>query len=147
MSVSSYRRPSPEELLRQVEAEERYRKRGRLKVFLGYASGVGKTFRMLDEGRRRKMRGEDVVVASIQPSASAEVQGLLSGFEQIPSSTSLGGPAIDVPAVLRRHPGVCLIDGLAYDNPPGSRMRNAGRMSRNFWKPASPSSPPSTCSS
>src|ERR1039458_366342 len=97
-----YRRPSPEELLRQVEAEESYRKRGKLKVFLGYASGVGKTFRMLDEGRRRKMRGEDVVVASLQPSASAEVRELLSGFEEIPAATSLGGPAIDVPAVLRQ---------------------------------------------
>ena len=116
-----YRRPSPEELLRQVEAEESYRKRGKLKVFLGYASGVGKTFRMLDEGRRRKMRGEDVVVASLQPSSSAEVRELLSGFEEIPAATSLGSPAIDVPAVLRRRPGVCLIDGLAYENPPGSQ--------------------------
>ena len=121
MPESTYRRPSPEELLRQVEAEERYRKRGRLKVFLGYASGVGKTFRMLDEGRRRKMRGEDVVVAALQPSPSAEIQELLSGFEAIPLATSLGAPAIDVPAVLRRHPGVCLIDGLAYQNPSGSR--------------------------
>ena len=121
MPESTYRRPSPDELLRQVEAEESYRKRGKLKVFLGYASGVGKTFRMLDEGRRRKMRGEDVVVAALQPSPSAEIHELLSGFEEIPLSTSLGAPAIDVPAVLRRHPGVCLIDGLAYQNPPGSR--------------------------
>ena len=121
MPESTYRRPSPDELLRQVEAEESYRKRGKLKVFLGYASGVGKTFRMLDEGRRRKMRGEDVVVAALQPSPSAEIHELLSGFEEIPLSTSLGVPAIDVPAVLRRHPGVCLIDGLAYQNPPGSR--------------------------
>ena len=47
-------RPDPDRLLKQVEAEERYQKRGRLKVFLGYSSGVGKSFRMLDEGRRRK---------------------------------------------------------------------------------------------
>jgi two-component system sensor histidine kinase KdpD len=121
MPAFSDRRPSPEQLLRQIEAEDSYRQRGKLKVFLGYASGVGKTFRMLDEGRRRKMRGEDVVVASIQPSASAEVQELLRGLEEIPASTSLGSPAIDVPAVLRRRPGVCLIDGLAYENPPGSK--------------------------
>ena len=120
MPDSSHRRPSPEELLRRVEAEESYRQRGKLKVFLGCASGVGKTFCMLDEGRRRKMRGEDVVVASIQPSASSEVQELLSGLEEIPPFPRLGSPAIDVPAVLRRRPGVCLIDGLAYQNPPGS---------------------------
>ncbi len=114
------RRPTPDELLKRVEAEERYQRRGRLKVFLGYASGVGKTERMLDEGRRRKMRGEDVVVASIQPDPSGRARELLDGFEIIPHATSLGSPAIDVPAVLRRLPGVCLIDGLAYDNPPGS---------------------------
>ncbi len=114
------RRPTPDELLKRVEAEERYQRRGRLKVFLGYASGVGKTERMLDEGRRRKMRGEDVVVASVQPDPSVKARELLDGFEIIPNSTSLGSPAIDVPAVLRRRPGVCLIDGLAYDNPPGS---------------------------
>jgi len=114
------RRPTPEELLKRVEAEERYQRRGRLKVFLGYASGVGKTVRMLDEGRRRKMRGEDVVVASIQPDPAGQARELLDGFEIIPHSTNLGGPAIDVPAVLRRQPGICLIDGLAYANPPGS---------------------------
>jgi len=120
MSDTSNRRPTPEELLQRVEAEEHYTRRGRLKVFLGYASGVGKTVRMLDEGRRRKMRGEDVVVASIQPGPSAQVRNLLDSFETIPHETNLGSPAIDVPAVLRRRPGVCLIDGLAYDNPPGS---------------------------
>jgi len=114
------RRPTPDELLTRVQAEERYQRRGRLKVFLGYASGVGKTVRMLDEGRRRKMRGEDVVVASTQPDPSPQVRELLALFEVIPHTTSLGAPAIDVPAVLRRLPGVCLIDGLAYDNPPGS---------------------------
>ena len=50
---SAIRRRSPEELLQQVQAEETYERRGKLKVFLGYASGVGKSFRMLDEGRRR----------------------------------------------------------------------------------------------
>src|SRR5512140_896748 len=120
MPDTDYRRPDPEQLLKQVEAEERRRFRGKLKVFLGYASGVGKSFRMLDEGRRRKMRGEDVVVAAAQGSASPEVEELLRGFEFIPPRTDLGAPAIDLPAVLRRHPQVCLIDGLAYRNPPGS---------------------------
>ncbi len=59
------RRRTPEELLREVQAEEAAVTRGRLKIFLGYASGVGKSFRMLDEARRRKERGEDVVVGAV----------------------------------------------------------------------------------
>jgi two-component system sensor histidine kinase KdpD len=114
-------RPNPDDLLRKVQAEERAKYRGRLKVFLGYASGVGKSFRMLDEGRRRRMRGEDVVVAAVQPTASAAVEELLRGFELIPPPVGLGGPAIDLDAVRRRRPHAVLIDGLAYENPPGSR--------------------------
>jgi two-component system sensor histidine kinase KdpD len=111
------RRPNPDQLLEAVEAQERSDRRGKLKIFLGYAGGVGKSFRMFDEGRRRKSRGEDVVVAATQPSAPENVAELLRGFEVIPSADS----AIDVPAVLRRHPATCLIDGLAYRNPPGSK--------------------------
>jgi two-component system sensor histidine kinase KdpD len=96
-------------------------KRGRLKVFLGYASGVGKSFRMFDEGRRRKERGQDVVVGALQPKVPAEIQPLLDSLEIIPTLKIKGVPVIDVPAILRRHPQICLIDGLAYDNPPGSR--------------------------
>lgn len=110
-------RPDPDQLLEAVEAQERSERRGKLKIFLGYAGGVGKSFRMFDEGRRRKSRGEDVVVAATQASASDEVKQLVSGFETIPSPHD----AIDVQAVLRRHPEVCLIDGLAYHNPAGSR--------------------------
>jgi two-component system sensor histidine kinase KdpD len=113
-------RPTPEQLLKQVEAEERREKRGKLKIFLGYASGVGKSFRMLDEGRRRKARGQDVVLVATQPS-SDDVADLLKSFEVVAPRIESGMPAIDVEAVLRRHPEVCLIDGLAYHNPPGSR--------------------------
>src|SRR5216117_1055547 len=106
MPYREHRGPSPEQLLKRVEAEEHHEVRGKLKVFLGYASGVGKSFRMLDEGRRRKMRGEDVVVAAIQSSAPPEVQELLKHFEVIPLQADLGAPAIDIAAVLRRHPEV-----------------------------------------
>jgi two-component system sensor histidine kinase KdpD len=121
MADLASRRPTPEQLLRRVEAEERGEKRGKLKIFLGYASGVGKSFRMLDEGRRRKARSQDVVVVAAQPSASDDVALLLGGFEIIAPVISGGRPAIDVEAVLRRHPQVSLIDGLAYENPPGSK--------------------------
>jgi two-component system, OmpR family, sensor histidine kinase KdpD len=115
-------RPDPEKLLEQVLAQEKYESRGRLKVFLGYAGGVGKSFRMLDEGRRRKQRGgEDVVVGAIQPKASPEVDALLQNMEVIPPLIIDGAAVMDVEAILRRRPQVCLVDGLAYDNPPGSR--------------------------
>ncbi len=114
-------RPTPEQLLKQVEAEERHLSRGKLKVFLGYASGVGKSFRMLDEGRRRKARGQDVVVAAVQAQAPADVEDLLRNLEVIPPRIAQGSPCIDVESVRRRRPAVCLIDGLAHRNPPGSR--------------------------
>jgi|SRR5215469_3878345 len=122
---TSTKRRTPEELLEQVQAEEAYEKRGRLKVFLGYASGVGKSFRMLDEGRRRAERGQDVVVGAVQPQRAPEIEALLSKLRVIPLRPIDGNTVMDVDAILKRHPGVCLVDGLAYDNPPGSR--NASR--------------------
>ena len=95
--------------------------RGRLKVFLGYASGVGKSFRMFDEGRRRRERGQDVIVGAVQPKVSDEIQSLLNSLEIIPTLNIKGLPVVDVEAILRRQPQICLIDGLAFDNPPGSR--------------------------
>ncbi len=111
----------PEALLQRIEAEERATRRGQLKIFLGYASGVGKSFKLFDEGRRRHMRGEDVVVAAIQPNSTPDVVQAIRTLETIPTRDIEGVPVIDVPAVLARHPQVCLVDGLAYDNPPGSR--------------------------
>ena len=117
MTNDSFQRPSPEELLAQIEQEERKERRGRLKVFLGYAPGVGKSFQMLDEGRRRRERGEDVVVCALQPEYPAEVVPILQKLESIPTLKTADGEAIDVPAVLQRKPQVALIDGLAYENP------------------------------
>lgn len=121
MKPTSTKRRTPEELLQQVQAEEDYERRGRLKVFLGYASGVGKSFRMLDEGRRRAERGQDVVVGAVQPQRTPEIEALLSKLRVIPLRAIEGSSVMDVDAILKRHPGVCLVDGLAYDNPPGSR--------------------------
>ncbi len=114
------KRPDPEQLLRQVEAEEDFSRRGRLKVFLGYSSGVGKSFRMLDEARRRQERGQDVVIGAVQDKRPGDVDSLLAGLEAIPMRTIKGQSAMDVPAILRRHPEVVVVDGLAFKNPPGS---------------------------
>src|SRR5262245_1249641 len=91
-----------EALLRRIEAADRAEHRGQLKIFLGYASGVGKSFRLFDEGRRRRARGEDVVVAAVQKTSSPEVDQLLRGLETIPTLEVGGAPVIDVPAVLLR---------------------------------------------
>jgi two-component system sensor histidine kinase KdpD len=111
-------------LLRQVQASERRETRGRLKVFLGYASRVGKSFRMFDEGRRRLARGQDVVVAAVQ-GETPDMGEMLSQFEVVPPIHERHAgreySVIDLAALFRRHPLVCLIDGLANDNPPGSR--------------------------
>jgi two-component system, OmpR family, sensor histidine kinase KdpD len=119
------RRPDPEEVLRRVQAGERRERRGRLKVFLGYASRVGKSFRMFDEGRRRKMRGQDVVVGAVQGGLTPDLEEILAHLEVIPAVVERHAgrtyEVIDLAALFRRHPAVCLIDGLAYDNPPGSR--------------------------
>lgn len=115
-------RPDPEQLLRQVQAEEQHETRGRLKIFLGYSSGVGKSRRMHDEGRRRRERGQDVVVGATQPVSSPEVDSLLKKMEVIPLKTFGGTPVMDVDSILVRRPQVCIVDGLAYNNPPGSRQ-------------------------
>jgi two-component system sensor histidine kinase KdpD len=116
------RRRTPEECLREVQAEEEaVTRRGHLKIVLGYASGVGKSFRMLDEARRRRERGQDIVVGAIQPRVPLELMALLPNLELIPLKDFGNGAAIDVDAVVQRDPAVCIIDGLAYDNPPGAR--------------------------
>ena len=114
-------RRDPQRLLEQIEEEERRKKRGRLKIFLGYASGVGKSAKMLAEGLRRRERGEDVVVGAIQPKSSPEIERLVARHEVIPTLKIGDRHVIDIERLLRRHPQVVVIDGLAYKNPPGSR--------------------------
>src|ERR1700690_4263823 len=102
------RRLNPEELLRRVQAEERRERRSRLKVFLGYAPRVGKSLRMFDEGRRRKLRGEDVVVGAAQANVTADVQEIVSRLEVVRCiSEQHAGRAyevIDLTTLFRRHP-------------------------------------------
>jgi two-component system sensor histidine kinase KdpD len=78
---------------------------------------------MFDEGRRRKERGQDVLIAGMQPDMEPAAAEAASHLEVIPARLVDGVPVIDVDAVLKRGPRVCVIDGLAYDNPPGSRHR------------------------
>ena len=120
MASREFCRPNPDELLRQITAQEAHEARGRLKIFLGYAPRVGKSLRMFDEGRRRKKRGQDVVIGAIQLKGSDDIAGLIKEFEIIPPLRIGDKDTIDVDAILRRAPQVCLVDELARDNPPGS---------------------------
>lgn len=111
-------RKDPELLLRQAQAEERLESAGRLKIFLGYSSRVGKSYRMLDEGRRRAARGQDVVVGAVQSPISPDIKPVLAQLEVIPMLAVEGKEVMDVAAIVARRPQICLIDGLAYTNPP-----------------------------
>jgi two-component system, OmpR family, sensor histidine kinase KdpD len=123
MSIEETDRPDPEALLRQIEQHEQGKRRAKLKVFFGYASGVGKSYQLLDEARRRRERGEDVVVGATQAKYPPDVQRLVSEAEVIPPLETGGANALDLDAILRRHPQVVVIDGLAYENPPWARNR------------------------
>lgn len=114
-------RPSPNALLAQARAEGR----GRLKIFLGAAPGVGKTYEMLSSGRRRKADGDDVVVGVAETHGRRETAALLAGLEVIPRrKVEYRGRVLeemDLDALLARRPELALVDELAHENAPGSR--------------------------
>jgi two-component system, OmpR family, sensor histidine kinase KdpD len=111
-------RKTPDELLNEMQPEGEEAK-GHLKIFLGYASGVGKSLRMLDEARRRRERGQDVIVGAVQPKVSPEIQKALDALEVAPLKSCSSGSAMDIDFILKRRPALCVVDGLAFDNPPG----------------------------
>jgi two-component system sensor histidine kinase KdpD len=98
--------------------------RGRYKVFLGMAAGVGKTYRMLQEGQAEALEGHDVVIGYLEPHGRVDTLAQAAGLEVVPRrfvryrDTVL--EELDVPAVIRRNPELCLIDELAHTNAPGS---------------------------
>jgi two-component system sensor histidine kinase KdpD len=97
--------------------------RGRYKIFLGMAAGVGKTYRMLQEGQLEAEAGRDVVIGYLEPHGRAETMAQAEGLEVVPRRTSTYRDTqmteMDLPAILRRAPELCLIDELAHTNVPG----------------------------
>ena len=114
-------RPSPEALLAAAEQEGR----GRLKIFLGAAPGVGKTYEMLLSAQARRREGVDVVVGLVEPHGRCETEALLEGLEAIPrQQVEYKGHLLaemDLDAILKRRPQLVLVDELAHTNAPGSR--------------------------
>src|SRR5512137_2051322 len=118
-------RPDPDKLLAQIQAEEQAQKRGHLKIFLGYAAGVGKTYAMLEAAHQRKDEGVDVVVGYVETHKRIETEALLAGLEVIPPSQmtyrNIQLTEMDIDAILKRRPRLVLVDELAHTNVPGSR--------------------------
>jgi two-component system, OmpR family, sensor histidine kinase KdpD len=118
-------RPSPDEWLARVQAEERRSQRGHLKVFFGYAAGVGKTFAMLEAARRDKAHGIDVVVGYVEPHGRVETEALLEGLEALPfllvPYRGVTLREFDLDAALARKPQLLLVDELAHTNAEGLR--------------------------
>jgi two-component system sensor histidine kinase KdpD len=118
-------RPDPDELLKQVQAEEAQQARGKLKIFLGYVAGVGKTYAMLEAANQRCEEGVDVVVAYVETHGRLETEAMLAGLEVVPrrqlAYRGITLPELDLDAVLARRPQLALVDELAHSNAPGSR--------------------------
>ncbi|MBE0672613.1 MAG: sensor histidine kinase KdpD [Anaerolineales bacterium] len=116
-------RPDPDELLKNIQSEEN--KRGRLKIFLGYVAGVGKTYAMLEAAHQRKAQGVDVVVGYIETHKRAETEELVEGLEILPRKQveyhNVTLTELDVDGVIQRKPQLVLVDEFAHTNAPGSR--------------------------
>jgi two-component system, OmpR family, sensor histidine kinase KdpD len=121
MASAELQRPTPEQFLNLIRRQTR----GRLKVYLGSAAGVGKTYAMLREGHRLRAQGLDVVIGLVETHGRAETAEQIGDLEIIPPRVvEYRGVTLcemDVDAILNRRPTVCLVDELAHTNAPGSR--------------------------
>jgi len=123
--AENFKRPDPDELLARLEEEEQQQTRGKLKIFLGYVAGVGKTYAMLEAAHQRKEEGVDVVAGYVETHGRKETEALVMGLEVLPRrqieyrATNLSD--MDLDAVLARRPQLVLVDELAHTNAPGLR--------------------------
>jgi two-component system, OmpR family, sensor histidine kinase KdpD len=108
---------------RETDALPRER-RGRLHLYLGYAAGVGKTYRMLEDAQQIIRQGRDIVIGYFEPHGRKDTMAKTLGLETVPTRVSTHGGAVfqemDTDAILKRHPSICVVDELAHTNVPGS---------------------------
>lgn len=123
MMIEEFKRTSPEEALKICDHENR----GKLKIFIGYAPGVGKTYSMLNEGNRRYKRGQDVVVGYAEAHGREETDKQIGDLETIPlKEIEYNGVVMkemNTEAIIARKPHLTLIDELAHTNVPGSKYK------------------------
>jgi two-component system sensor histidine kinase KdpD len=121
MQSPAIERLKPEDFLRLIEKS----RLGKLKIYLGHAAGVGKTFAMLEEAHRLKKAGVDVVIGWVETHGRKETEALLEGLEIIPRKQVPHGDGtveiLDVEAIFRRYPTVCIVDELPFTNVAGSQ--------------------------
>jgi len=121
MPIAEPSRPTPEQFLNLIRRQAR----GRLKVYLGSAAGVGKTYAMLREGQRLKKQGVDVVIGIVETHGRAETLEQITDLEVVPPRIveyrGVKLREMDLDAILARRPTVCLVDELAHTNVPGSK--------------------------
>ena len=121
MAIAEPSRPTPEQFLNLIRRQAR----GRLKVYLGSAAGVGKTYAMLREGQRLKKQGVDVVIGIVETHDRAETLEQIADLEVVPPRIveyrGVKLREMDLDAILARRPTVCLVDELAHTNVPGSK--------------------------
>lgn len=123
-------RPDPDQLLKKVKLEEEEREKkkragGKLKIFLGYAAGAGKTYAMLSAAQDLKKNKVDVVAGYVEPHARPDTQALTKGLEMLPPLLvhykGVEMREFDLDAALKRHPQLMLVDEFAHTNAPGCR--------------------------
>ena len=118
-------RHNPDQLLKATQADEENRNKGHLKIFFGYAAGVGKTYAMLEAAHMEKQQGIDVVAGYVEPHARPKTAALLNGLEVLPTSEVLYNGMIlnefDIDMALKRKPQIILVDELAHTNAEGCR--------------------------
>ena len=118
-------RKDPNQILKEIQKEENQHKEGTLKIFFGYAAGVGKTYAMLSAAHEMKQKGVDVVIGYVEPHARPATQALVDGLEQVPVQyLQYNGVSLrefDIDAALKRKPALILVDELAHTNVEGSR--------------------------
>lgn len=118
-------RPDPDALLARVQGEEQQKHRGRLKIFLGYIAGVGKTYEMLTAAHRKQNEGLDVRIGYIEHHGRRETEALMEGIPVVPAQQieyhGIRLPEMDLDAVLAARPNLVLVDELAHTNAPGAR--------------------------
>jgi len=125
MIITPECRPDPDLLLARVQNEERTKNRGKLKIFLGYIAGVGKTYEMLRAAHLRRSEGIDIQVGYVETHGRPETEALLEGLALIPRKMmeyrGVSLPEFDLDATLCLRPSLVLVDELAHTNVPGSR--------------------------
>ena len=117
--------PDPDQQLNPIDTGEHAHQRGHLKIFLGYAAGVGKTYAMLEAAHQRQGEKIDVVVGFVETHGQVETHQIMSGLEEIPRKLinyrDMQLNEMDLDGILTRNPDLVLVDGLAHTNVPGVR--------------------------